>query len=988
MKSFRRSLPLTLVAFVATIFAAGAAWAEERTVKGTVIDSATRQGLAGASVGIKGTSLTANTQPDGSFTLARAPDGDLVLVVEAEGHASREVTLPAGNDSARVMLTPQSISEEIVVTGRASGTKRQNVAVSVAKVRTEDLNEVSAATVDQVLQGKVVGANIQANDGAPGGGMQVRLRGISSINGAAEPLFVLDGMIVSNVAIPSGVSAVTKSNAGSNPSLNQDSLVNRIADFQPEDIDSIEVLKGAAAAAIYGSKASNGVIIINTKKGQPGPPRIDFTQRFGESFLSKELGMRTFTNRADAVAAFGSAAGPYFDRGVTYNHDKDLAGRHDLGTESILSISGGTTNGLNYYVSGMVKNDPGIIGNTGYQKQSVRLNLGQDLTDFWHVNVNSYLIHSVASRGISNNDNTNSSFYIVLPFIPNFYDIRRRADGTYPNNPFSSNFNNPVQTAALMTNDEGLWRFLTALDTTVKLVNTETQRLNFVANGGLDRFQQENNLLFPPTLYWQAPDQTQNLPGTALFATSNNLNYNLGFNLVHNWFPAGDYSTTSSAGFQYESRDLKIVRNVGRDLVAGQGTIGAATQVTVASQYDAAHDRGGYLQEEVLLLDRKLYLTAGLRGDSSSTNGNPNTVYFYPKAGASYRFLAPVANVDDLKVRLGYGETGNQPLYGQRFTELGLANVNGNPAVGVAGVLGSSGIHPERAREIEAGTDLLLLGGRAIVELNLYQRTITDLLLQRAFAPSTGFESQFFNGGVLRNRGIEVSVEGTPVQRGDMRWQTQVAFAKNVSQITSLPVPAYNYKDFGTVYGVHRIEQGQSATQIVGNDGAKPDGTCCLIHKLGDSEPDFTMHFSNRFAWGGLTLFFLLDWQAGSSIVNITRNLYDAGSNSPDQVPAGNNRLAQNILSARPYIESGTFVKLREVSLSYDLPRSALVSLGNVAKKVRFKVSGRNLLTFTPYSGFDPEVSNFGNDPIDRNIDLAPFPPSRSFWTSIELGFY
>jgi hypothetical protein len=221
-----------------------------------------------------------------------------------------------------------------------------------------------------------------------------------------------------------------------------------------------------------------------------------------------------------------------------------------------------------------------------------------------------------------------------------------------------------------------------------------------------------------------------------------------------------------------------------------------------------------------------------------------------------------------------------------------------------------------------------------------------------------------------------------------MRWQTQVAFAKNVSLITSLPVPAYNYRDFGTVYGVHRIEQGQSATQIVGNDGAKPDGTCCLIHKLGDTEPDFTMHFSNRFAWGGLTLFFLLDWQSGSSIVNITRNLYDAGSNSPDQVPAGNNRLAQNILSARPYIESGTFVKLREVSLSYDLPRSALVGLGNVAKRVRFKVSGRNLLTFTSYSGFDPEVSNFGNDPIDRNIDLAPFPPSRSFWTSIELGFY
>src|SRR6266849_1034491 len=484
MTYWRTTLPL----LTAALLAADAAAAEGRTIRGTVIDTASKQGLPDASVSVKGTSLTAVTAPDGSFSLAGAHDGDVVLSVQAPGHVVREVTLPAGSDEARVALSSESMGEEIVVTGRASGTKRQNVAVSVAKVRTEELNEVSAETVDQVLQGKVVGANIQANDGAPGGGMQVRLRGVSSINGQAEPLFVLDGMIVSNVAIPSGVSAVTKSNAGSNPSLNQDSLVNRIADFQPEDIDSIEVLKGAAAAAIYGAKASNGVIIINTKKGRAGPPRIDFIQRFGESFLSKSLGMRTFANSDEVAAAFGDVARQYFKPGVTYDHDADLAGRHDLATESVLSISGGTNSGLTYFLSGMVKNDPGIIASTGYQKQSVRLNLGQDLTDIWHVNVNSYLIHSIASRGISNNDNTNTSFYIVLPSIPNFFDVRQRSYGTYPSVPSAwvSNTNNPLQTAALMRNDEGLWRFLASLDSTVKLVSTETQKLNLLFNGGLD----------------------------------------------------------------------------------------------------------------------------------------------------------------------------------------------------------------------------------------------------------------------------------------------------------------------------------------------------------------------------------------------------------------------------------------------------------------------------------------------------------------------
>ena len=975
---------------LASFLVAFSASAEGRSIKGKVIDSSDRQALARATVAVRGTALTTLTRPDGSFSLAGAPDGEVVLSVSAEGYLATEATLPADRDSAQVALSPQSMGEEIVVSGRASEVKRKHLAVSVAKVRGEDLAEVSADTVDQALQGKVAGANIQRNDGAPGGGVQVRLRGVSSINGQAEPLFVIDGMIVSNVAIPSGVSAVTKSNGGSNPSLNQDSLVNRIADFQPEDIDSIEVLKGAAAAAIYGSKASNGVIIINTKKGKAGPARVDFTQRFGESFISNKLGARTFNNVNDAVAAFGEVARQYYKPGVTYDHDADLAGRHDLASESILSVSGGSEGGLTYFVSGMAKNDPGIIAGTGYQKQSVRLNLGKDLGDLLHVNLSSYLIHSIASRGISNNDNTNSSFYIVLPFIPNFYDLRRRADGSYPANPFVSNNNNPLQTAALMNNDEGLWRFLTSVDSTLKLVNTETQRLNLLFNGGVDRFQQENDLLFPTTLFWQAPEQTQNLPGTSLYSTTNNLNYNLGINLVHTWLPSdADYNTTTSGGFQYESRALKTVRVVGRNLVAGQNSLGSATQIAVAQLAEAVHDRGGYLQEEVLLLQRKLFLTAALRGDSSSTNGNENTVYLYPKAGASYRFVAPAPHIDDLKLRLGYGETGNQPLYGQRFTGLGVGqNVNGSPAVGVTGISGDVNIHPERAREIELGADLLLLGGQAIVELNLYQRTITDLLLQRAVAPSTGFTTQFFNGGVLRNRGIELSLEGTPLQRGDLKLQSQLSFARNVSLITSLPVPAYNYLDFGPSYGVHRIEQGQSATQIVGNDGLRADGQCCVIRKYGDSEPDFTVHLTNRFTYAGFTLYALVDWSKGGNIVNITRNLYDSGFNASDQVGAGNKRLADNVTSAGPYIESATFVKLREVSLAYELSPSALGRIGNVAKKVRFKISGRNLLTFTPYSGMDPEVSNFGNDPIDRNIDLAPFPPSRSFFTSIDLGFY
>src|SRR5438445_577364 len=286
MTSWRRRLPL----FAAAVLTANVASAQGRTLTGTVIDSGTKKGVRGATVGVQGTNLTAVTEPDGSFSLAHAPEGELNLRVEAPDYERTEVNVPAGSDSAQIALSPKSMGEEIVVSGRASETKRKNIGVSVATVRSEDLSDVSSETADLALQGKVAGANIQRNDGAPGGGAQVRLRGVSSINGQAEPLFVLDGMIVSNVASPSGISVVTKSRAGSNPSPNQDSLVNRIADLNAEEIEPIEVLKGAAAAAIYGYKASNGVVIINTKKGLLGPPRVEFTQRVGVSSLSKKLG--------------------------------------------------------------------------------------------------------------------------------------------------------------------------------------------------------------------------------------------------------------------------------------------------------------------------------------------------------------------------------------------------------------------------------------------------------------------------------------------------------------------------------------------------------------------------------------------------------------------------------------------------------------------------------------------------------------------------
>jgi len=966
--------------------AGGAAAQEERVVRGTVIDSVTKQPISGAMVTAEGTNLSAVTGSDGRFSLPAPVRGDVVLRVESPGYSRADLRLSAVSQDARIALNPASLTtEEIVVTGRVSGVKRSQSPIAVSRVKSEDLAAVTSQTVDEALSGKVVGANIQRNDGAPGGGVQIRLRGVSTINAESSPLYVLDGQIVSNVEIPSGLSFITKSTQGSNPSPKQDSVVNRIADLNPADIESVEVLKGAAAAAIYGAKASNGVILITTKRGQPGPPRFDITQRVGFYFPDKELGARTFTSLADAQAAFGPTAAQFWRQGVTFNHDSELASQRSPSTETILSTSG-ASEATQYYVSGAQRTDEGIIPNTGYEKQSLRVNVGRDITGDWHANLNTNLIHSKARRGVVNNDNANASYYAVIPFTPNFIDLKAAQNGVFPANPFISNLSNPLQTAALAQTDEGVWRFIASADTSYRLFKTDDQDLSLLANGGVDRFQQEDEFFFPSSLFFE---QTSPQPGASLFTDGTNLVLNGGINLLHNYAPDSTvFSATSSAGFQYESRKLDIARVLSTNLTGGQQSLAAGTNVQTFQQREKVIDRGMYLQSDILTLDRHLSVSGGLRGELSTANGHTDRIYVYPKIGAAYRFFDLAPRIDLFKIRAAYGETGNQPLYGMKFTELATnSNINGNPALGVVGIKGNADIKPERQHEIEAGFDATLLGGRANLELTVYQRQLTDLILLRGLAPSTGFTNEFFNGGVLRNRGIEIALDTTPFASSLLNWQSRVTFAKNVSKITSLPVPAFVTGGFGTSLGAFRIEQGASATQFVGNDGLNPDGSCCVVRQIGDAEPTFRMSFINRLSSFGFTLYFLVDWQKGSDVLNLTRFFYDLASNSPDFTTGGVARLNTFKTSARAYLESATFVKLREVTLSYELPTSLSTRVWSAMRKIRFSVSGRNLLKFTPYSGFDPEVSNFGNQPIFRNIEVAPYPSSRSFWTSIDASF-
>ena len=968
-----------------------AAAAQPRTITGTVTDSVSGAAVTGATLTVRGTTIVATAGEGGRFTLTGVPAGAARATVRRIGYRPREVILPAGDEELRVMLVPDLLQlAEVVVTGQATTLDRRNLPNAVATLSAEEVQAVPAQSVEHALQGKVAGAVISGNSGAPGGGVQVRMRGVTSINAQSDPLYVVDGVLLSNVAIPSNQNAVTGAASGSNPSLDQDGQVNRIADLNPNDVERVEILKGASASAIYGSRASNGVVIITTRRGRTGRPELRLAQRVGFFQLSNTLGARRFATAAEAVDVWGEEASEFFQPGVAFDHERELAGRTRPSYETVFDVSGGSE-ATRYFLSGTWHDDAGIIENTGFERQGVRLNLDHAFGDRVNLSVGTNALRTQASRGLTNNDNLSVSFYMALPFTPSFVDLRRQATGSFPENPFVAS--NPLQTAALMQNDETVWRYVGSARLSVDALTTPRQSLRFVANAGADYFTQKNDLLFPPELQFE-PDDGE--PGTSLFTNSDNLSVNVGASGIHRYTTAGGRaSATTSFGTTFATRDLDIARVVSRNLVGGLEILNAGTNVQVLEQRQRVEDFGFFLQEEVLLGDR-LLLTAGINADRSSVNTDDEKLYAYPKVAGSYVWETPVGWLDQLKLRAAYGESGNQPLYGQKFTPLiATQNITALPGLVVEGTVAANDLHPERQREIEGGLDATLFGSRGTLELTVFQKNVRDLLLERTLAPSSGFETEIFNGGRLRTRGVEVAVGVVPVATQDVQWLLRSTFFRSRSTIVDLPVPTFRAGGFGTALGAFQIEEGASATQIVGNDSL-PDGST-IVRKIGDATPDFTMSLSNELSFRRFRLYGLLDWQQGGDIINLTKFLYDLGQNSADyadpitvggeETTVGAQRLAVFGKQTAVYVEDASFVKLREVTLSYDLPEALLARVWGSARSARLSLSGRNLLTFTDYTGLDPEVSNFGNQNVARNIDVAPFPPSRSFWFGVDIGF-
>lgn len=991
---------LVIALLASALFGSDASAQEQRRITGRVTATGTGEALANAAVNVVGTAIGTYTAEDGSFQLL-VPQGDVSVLVRRVGFKRSTTRVPAGQSDVAVALERDVLELEAqVITGVATAVSSVNAANAVAVVTSEQLNRVPAQTVDNALQGKVSGAVISQNNGAPGGGTQIQLRGVSSFNASFQPLYVVDGIIVDNSQIANGITAITQSSRQNNPS-SQDQRVNRAADLNPNDIESIQILKGPSASSIYGSKGTNGVIIITTKRGRPGATTLDINQRFGTADLAKKIGLRCFETAEEWIEFDGAtdpddvaAAREFYNRdgGGCNDFEEQLFGENPFNYQTAASLRGATTGGTNFFLSGLVQHDAGIRKNDYYNKQSLRLNVGHQFGSRLNLRANTEIIHTLTQRGISGNDNTGINPYTTFSGTPTFIDLERRPDGTFPRNPISGvGNNNPFQVADIVKTPENVYRLLGSGSAAYNLLTTDRQTLDVSVTGGVDAYSLNAKVISPATAYIE---QVNALPGTIVNTQGNVVNGTLNGSLNHR-FTTAMFSATSSGGFRQDRRQADIFSSTGRGVFPGVTNFAEATQVFPTEDQDLVKTLSFFVQEEFLALDERLLLTAGVNAERASTNGDPEKYYGYPKFSASYRLPWLPTMVDELKVRAAYGRAGNQPTAGQ-FTFLTTLVQEGVSGFRASTVTGSENIRPETATEIEGGVDLTLFGGRGRLSATQYKKNVDDLLLQAAIAPSTGFTTQFINGGQISTHGTEIELAMTPVSVGRFQWISNTTYSSSKGKVTQLPVPAFLpvSGSFGSRFGNAFVQQGQLTTVLQAIDGCtalNSDGTFCppanrILRFIGNSAPEYQMGFSNDLSFGPLRFSALLDWRKGGLGINLTNAYFDGGL--LEDTAAGNARVREFRKGRAVYVENSGFVKLREVTLGYDVSERLVGMLSNGrAQGARVELSGRNLKTWTRYSGLDPEVSNFGNQPVGRFQDVTPYPPSRQYYLTISTNF-
>ena len=981
------------------------------SVRGRVTDAASARGLPDAQVGVEGTRLGVVSGANGEFTITQVPTGTQSITVRRLGYApvTRSLIVTAeGINMGDIALTASALNlTEVVVTGSAAPTERRKVGTSIASVDSTLISRAEAVSIDQALQGKVTGAQITQNSGSPGGGgISVRLRGTNSFISGSDPLYIVDGVIVDNSS-----AQLTDLGIRSNPQ-------NRLADINPADIERVEVIRGAAAAALYGSRANNGVVQIFTKHGSAGQPRFSLFTRYAASELREQqpFNLYPFNENGRPVQRF--------------NYQDDIFRRASTG-EVNLSIEGGNTQ-TRYYLSGNVMDEDGIMESTGSRRIGGRVNLQQELGSQLRGNVTANYVttrNSLQAFGEQNDYGVMGSLFFA-PTNVDFHPV----NGVYPLPP--SLGTNPLLAIDRIRNPQSIERFIGS----AKLSWTPATRLLIDYTLGVDNVGFEQRQFLPRNaVLGTAPPST----GQSQSVFQNNRVINQDGIASYTWAPIGEFELRTVGGFNFTQQRIRTTSARANGLLP-VGELVSAGSVFAAGQADVElRTLGFYAQQEIAWNDR-LFFSAAARYDASSTFAPSERWQLFPKFSLSYVALENRPGLlNNVRLRTALGWAGSQPgivnAYSQ-FITYSTEPFAGRPGVSNATTFGNPDLKNERAREWEVGAELGFMDGRVGLEATYYDRIVDDLLFFKPLPTSTGFSRQFAPIGSMSNKGVELMLRTTNLDTRTVQWWSTLTYTHNKNLVESLDI-----QDFQSAGGYpNRIRTGEPAGVFYGSYAGRncatgallldslgryrrsnqtvdmgatlaarqalSGGTCndSLNAIIGDPNPNWMGSFLNEFTvFRKLRLRALLDGVFGNDIMNLSTRAQNAGiaSNSKEYerelLPYGDSRKLPPTFNSRTqgifeyWIEDGSYIKLRELAATYmfDMPAVRRVFHDGL----ELTLSGRNLWVWTDYSGYDPEINLFGTNAggigsvqttaADRGFDFGGYPIPRVWALSARFTF-
>lgn len=990
-----RRLFLPGIVLAALVFAATPVLAQTGTIVGRVTDTRSGVPVTTAQITVTGTSLGAVVDADGRFRIANVPPGTYEVRARSIGYQPATATVTATADaSATVNLTMSETAtslEAVLVTGAVGDTRRRAIGNAVSTVSVADVVGKSAVNnVTEVLQSKVPGLTLMPGSGEAGTSTNYRLRGAGSLYAGNNPTIYVDGVRVNSRG--QGNYTVFGQNTSSLDAIN------------PSDIESIEVIKGPAAATLYGAEAAAGVIQIITKRGQPGRIRWDARFETGHSTWPESMrpinyAVSTAARIADPVnypGFVGTQVGDIISHRVMSESD---ALRDGGLVKSSLSASGGSDR-YSFFVSGARENEEGVNLNNYSRLGSVRGNF--TFTPSTKLNFNTNLTYAQNHVRLPLNDNiafgliissylaipgrkypypAGLNYFTILPSVANTYDNQTRSDrfivGTSANyTPFS-----------WLTN-----KFRVGLD-----MNFGRAELYFPPQpAGLDPFSA------------RASFDLVNTKGFIAQGRPLNQDFTVNYDATATRQMTSSLVSNSSIGVQFLSNTYHRTDAYGQDLGSfGIRSVSSAAVTTGGEQDTTQKSIGFYFQEQAAWRDR-LFLTGALRVDNNSAFGSQLNRVVYPKASLSYViseepfFHLPA--VDQLRLRLAWGQAGNSPGPFDAIRSYTTSVVTGPTGTSSAlryGSVGNPNLKPERGSEVELGFESALIGGRLGMDFTYYTKTTHDALLPVAVPPSTGFAgTQLQNLGTIANSGIELVLNATPLRRSALTIETTVTLSTNHNKLVSFgderapivfgdyaPVQRYQPGYPLGAYWAQRVQYDASGN-LVKNSAGQPILDPNSVY-MGPSVPTREMSFSNDFVmFQKLRLHSLFDYKGGHYLFNVKDWRRDRAGLSwetvnpqadPDEV------LAREFAAENWFdIQKADFLKLRDLSLSYDLPAALL---GRVADRATIMLAGHNLRIWTKYGGADPELNfNGGTSTFNRN-DSWTVPTPRRYTISLALGF-